>query len=122
MHLLCPLKETEVNQAYLNPNCPGDLRYPVHTNKPREIPFCVRIVSSVSTGIYDVNMEYTNHPGIGMWVVAIHFSVGKNHDITTRNRQVDSILLGMHVIGSEICTKNLVAIETIMLEEDFIKS
>ena len=75
-----------------------------------------------STSIYDVNMEYTNHPGIGIWVVAICFSVGKNHDITTRSRQVDSILLAMHVIGSEIYTKNLMVIEMIMLEEDFIKS
>ena len=66
-------------------------------------------------------MEYTNHPGIGIWVVAIRFSVGKNHDIQMRNRQVDSILLAMHVIGSEIYTKNLMVIETIMLEEDLSK-
>ena len=77
----------------------------------------------MSTSIYDVNMEYTNYPGIGIWVVTICFSVGKkNHDITTRCRQVDSILLAMHVIGSEIYMKNLMAIEIIMLEEDFVKS
>ena len=55
-------------------------------------------------------------------MVAICFSVGKNHDITTRSRQVDSILLAMHVIGNEIYMKNLIAIEMIMLEEDFVKS
>ena len=55
-------------------------------------------------------------------MVAIRFSVGENHDIMTRSRQVDSILLATHVIGSEIYMKNLVAIEMIMLEEDFVKS
>ena len=56
-------------------------------------------------------------------------SVAQIQQITKRTyngrkwrHQVDSILLVMHVIGSEIYMKNLVAIEMIMLEEDFVKS
>jgi len=67
-------------------------------------------------------MKYANHPGISIWMITVCFSVGEDHDITTRGRWVDSILLATYIIGSVIDMENLMAIKTILLEEDFVQS
>ena len=75
---------------------------------------------SLSTGIYNINVKYANDPGISIWVITICFSVGKNHDITTRCRWVNRVLLVMYVVCCVIYTENLMSIEMIVFEEDFI--
>ena len=75
---------------------------------------------SLSTSIYNINVKYANDPGISIWVITICFSVGKNYDIVTRCRWVNHVLLAIYVIGCVSYLENLMSIEMIVFEENFI--